>query len=125
MRSRALLVADIIAALLFAVSAAIQLNDPDPALWVAIYSAGAVVALIGWRWTPGLIAAIAVGGAALVWALLIVVDVDQWVGFERLVGPMETKGGPVELTREVLGLLIIAGYCGFVAARYRKLPSRR
>lgn len=124
MRSRRLLVADAVFVLLFALSAAIQLNDPDPLPWFAIYSAAAVVAAIGWRWIPGLALAIATGAVSLVWSATIAVDIDEWVGFARLVGPMEIQGGPVELTREALGLCIIAGYCAFVAARWRRLPSR-
>jgi hypothetical protein len=125
MRSRKLLIADAVAALLFAASAAIQLNDPDPAAWIAIYLAGALVAALGWRWIGGLIAALATAVAALVWAVAIAADIDQWVGWSRLVGPMEIEGGPVELAREALGLAMIAGYCVFVAARWRGLPSAR
>lgn len=125
MRPRGLLVADLVAALLFAASAAIQLNDPDPAGWIAIYLAGAFAAVIGWRWTPGLVVAIAVGAVAAGWAVMIALEIDQWVGFERLVGPMEIEGGPVELTREALGLGIVASYAGFVAVRWRALPSKR
>lgn len=125
MRSRRLLVADAVVALLFAVSAALQLNDPDPLGWIAIYLAGAAVAALGWRWVPGLVAALVVAAVSVAWSIAIAVDIDQWVGFERLVGPMEIQGGPVELTREALGLLIVAGYCGFVAARWRGLQSRR
>jgi len=124
MRSRGLLIADLIAALLFAVSAAIQLNDPDPAAWIAIYAAAAIVAALGWRWLPGLVAALAVTLAAIGWGASIAIEIDRWVGFDGLVGAMEAEGGPIELTREALGLLIIAGYCAFVAGRWRGLPSR-
>ena len=117
--------ADVIAALLFAVSAALQLNDPDPVPWIAIYLGGALVAAVGWRWIPGLLAAVAVTMVAAGWAVLIALEIDEWVGFERLVGPMEIMGGPVELTREALGLAIVAGYSVFVALRWRGLPSGR
>lgn len=123
MRPRGLLVADIIAAILFAASAILQLNDPDPVAWIAVYLGGALVAAIGWRWVPGLVAAVAVAAIAATWAAIIALDIEQWVGFERVVGPMEIEGGPVELTREALGLAMVAGYCAFVALRWRRLPS--
>ena len=53
---------------IFLLSAAVQLNDPDPWRWVAIYGAAAGVGLGGWR-VRGVAAG--VGLVAVIWAAAI------------------------------------------------------
>jgi hypothetical protein len=58
-------------ALLFATSAALQLNDPDPVLWVALYLAAALVSLAQLRWVDARPPAL-VAGVALLWLCTLV-----------------------------------------------------
>jgi hypothetical protein len=126
MRPRALLIADLTAAALFAASAGLQLNDPDPGRWVAIYLAAAAAAAFASTRPIARLAAGSVAIIALGWAMWIALRIDHWVGWRGLGRPMEkVLGGPVELTREVLGLAIVAAYMGFVALRKRRASLGR
>ena len=102
-------------ALLSAVSAALQYNDPDPWRWVAIYlgsGAAAVIALVQPRRWPiaALVALIAAGWAALLWSGVAgdVEATDLW-------RKMSEKGGRVEEMREAGGLTIAAFGCAWAA----------
>ncbi len=95
---------------LFVVAAVLQLNDPDPTQWIAIYL-GSAAACLSWRrhqdawWISA-----AIVGAALVWAATLVPDVIGKVGLTEFFESMDKKGGNAELAREFGGLLIIAGW---------------
>ena len=103
---------------LFVLSAAVQYNDPDPIRWFLIYTAGALVAFAALIGPPRLgYAAGAVGAVALVWSGTIVAGGLGPVTVGEIFGDMHMKTPNVELWRECLGLLIVAGYCLALAAR--------
>lgn len=95
-------------ALLFAASALLQLNDPDPIPWVALYLAAAAASLIALRWTDPRPSG-AVGLAAALWLCTLVAG-----GLPDEPHPM--KYGPQtgwladEVVREGGGLLIVLGW---------------
>ena len=97
-------------AVLFAVAAALQYNDPDPLRWIALYAgaAGATVAALhargGWR-AALVVAALAAGWAAVLWA-----DVAGGVEATDLWRKMSEKGGKVEEYREAGGLTLVAAW---------------
>jgi hypothetical protein len=100
-------------AILFLLGAVVQLNDPDPIRWIAIYLAAAGVALGGRRWR---VVSVVVAGAALLWAATIALGGMEPLDLAALVGDATMKTAGVEAWRELLGLLIIAAYC-LLAAR--------
>lgn len=108
-------VATVLMAALFAYAAVVNLNDPDPMRWVAIYTAGSVVSLAGWwRGLPaGIPAAVAV--VAAVWA--------AWVGVHGIPESHPMPGfpqvGPLreEVVREGLGLALVAVWMAALAVR--------
>ncbi len=104
-------------AALFVLGAAVQLNDPDPLRWVAIYLAAAGVAIIGRRWR-----AISGGVAAVaaLWAISIVAGGMGPLDLEALFGDATMKTAGVEAWREMLGLGLIAAYC--LACALRSAP---
>jgi Transmembrane family 220, helix len=97
-------------AALYAVSVALQYNDPDPIRWMLIYGAAAVAsaALPRKRWAVGLAFTTAI--AAAIWAGLLIVQIWGKVGFSDLWLKMSEKGGAVEVEREFGGLAIVAGW---------------
>jgi hypothetical protein len=120
---------DLAMAGLFAWAALLQLNDPDPVAWFAIYAAGGIVAtLSGLRgrielrgWLVG--GAVLVAGVCLVWAgalatALLRVDLPE---LGDLAAPMTPDRPEVEWARELLGLLIVATWMASVAWRARRL----
>lgn len=115
--------ASLVAALLFFFSAALQLNDPDPIQWIAIYAAaGLVSAYAAFRpraYPRGLPAF--VGLAALIWAATIAPHALGRVSLLRMFESWEMKNVVVEENRETFGLLIVAAWMALlVATRVRK-----
>jgi hypothetical protein len=113
-------------AALFLFGVVVQINDPDPLQWMAIYLAAAVVAaLAAWaparlpRWLPWSVAAI-----ALAWGLW---EVPGWWGQvapTRMFEAWEMKNQAVEMERESFGLFIIAAWMLVVVWTTRRPPAR-
>ncbi|MFO7846545.1 MAG: transmembrane 220 family protein [Balneolaceae bacterium] len=99
---------------LFALSAAVQFNDPDPAAWAAIYLASAIISLLfalnklrpvlGW-----LVAAI-----TIVWALTITPDLTV-TGFQHMFEEIQMRYPGVEAAREFSGLIVMAFWAGLLS----------
>lgn len=89
-------------ALLFAVGAAVQYNDPDSMLWILIYLLAALISLVFALGRLKAAIPLVFGGFALVGFLFLYPTDFQ--GFDLNDGDIET----VELGREAFGLLIIA-----------------
>ena len=108
-------VADGIFLLLFAFSVVVQVNDPDPLRWIAIYAAAAVACLVGSRlhWT----APVAIGLVALAWAVTLAPNVIGRVPFREMFQEFEMKNRGVEESREMYGLLLIAGWMAVLGHR--------
>ena len=110
-------------AVVFLGSAALQLNDPDPVAWAAIYLAGALLAALAalgryppWR-RP---VALGVAFVALTWALTIAFGSPRQPPLGELVGDWGMYAAGVEERRETLGLLWLSCWAALVA-----LPRRR
>ena len=108
-------------ALLFALCAYWQLNDPDPYLWVAMYGVTALhfgLAAAG-RYVRPLLALTAL--ATLVWALTLVPDFVAWLadGTPNIATEMKTDQPHIELVREFLGLSVCAALQGWLWWRSR------
>ncbi|WP_160328168.1 transmembrane 220 family protein [Solirubrum puertoriconensis] len=95
--------------LLLVAFAGLQLNDPDPLLWVTLYLLPA--ATLAWaaarplpRWVPAVLALAYLGLSAWWWP----------TRFDGVTGPMN-PGTTIEDAREALGLLICASCLGLAA----------
>jgi len=114
--SRLFAAANLVAALVFSLSALVQFNDPDPARWIALYGSAAVVCLAAlrrWRAAPAL--ALAVALVALGWAAALR-GVLRRIVFSDLFRAMKAETPAIEESREFLGLLIVAGWMIALAA---------
>lgn len=108
---------------LFAFSAVLQLNDPDPWGWVAIYVVAAGLAGLAAAghypaWRRPLALAVAVW--ALVWALAVAFSSPRLPPLSDLVADWAMYGAGIEERRETLGLLLLSCWTALVA-----LPRRR
>ena len=115
MRNTAWTWANAVMVLLFGASAALQLNDPDPVFWVAVYGAAALISGLELKRRvgplyPGLLAA-----TALAWAATISRLVLGKVAFGEMFAEFEMKNELVEESREMFGLLIVAVWMAAVA----------
>jgi ribose/xylose/arabinose/galactoside ABC-type transport system permease subunit len=105
-------------AVLFAYSATLQLNDPDPVWWVAIYLAAAALAAMAaggyrppWRRPVALVVTL----AALTWALAIAVTNPELPPLTALVQDWQMRQTGIEERRETLGLLVLSLWSAVVA----------
>jgi len=107
-------VISVVAAILFALFAWFQLNDPDPAIWVTTYALTAAISLAAgiWRLRPGLF---------VLWAAACVVrGVALWVSWDGSSSPMGDPSQGIfaeEVVREAGGLAICAGWMLVAAAQ--------
>ena len=103
-------------AVVFALFAALQYNDPDPIQWILLYGGVAVhfaMAALGkmnrtavWLWLA----------ASAIWAATLFPDFMDWIrmGEPSIVESMKAEQPWIELTREFLGLVVAALGCGFL-----------
>lgn len=106
---------------LFVVSAALQLNDPDPLFWISLYLAAAVICAFAAfdkynRWATLLVM------AACVYELSkLMPDFVRWIkeGMPSITESMKASTPHVELVREFLGVAIILATLIFQYVRGR------
>jgi len=75
----------------------------------AMYVAAAVACIVAWRVRTGWWAAAAVGSVAVIWAALLSPILPE-LRFDDLAREMKAANPRIELSREMLGLLIIAAW---------------
>ncbi|MCB9305687.1 MAG: transmembrane 220 family protein [Lewinellaceae bacterium] len=103
-------------AVVFALFAAVQYNDPDPLSWILLYGGVAVLfamSAMGRLYRPAVWVWLL---AAVVWAVSLFPDFIAWIrmGEPSIVGSMKAESPWIELTREFLGLVIAALGCTFL-----------
>ena len=123
--SRAWRAADVFMLLVFAFSVIVQLNDPDPIRWMAVYGLAAMACAqsladrVRW-WFPALVA-----GVAVAWLVTIAPRVLGRVPFIDMFGSFEMRDVGIEEAREMYGLVIVAAWMATVAARARRVTGTR
>ncbi len=103
-------------AAVYALSAIVQINDPDPWAWLAIYLAAMLVALAALRDLATTGAAALVGSVALVWAGTLLPKVVG-ASLPALFESWEMMGSEVEEGRELGGLVLVIAGMGLIALR--------
>jgi hypothetical protein len=92
-------------------AAYLQLNDPDPERWFALYAAAGVSALRFATGKPSPRLALTLALIALGWALAIVPELwGRWQPSDLSVS-MTSARPEIEFGREFGGLVIVATYC--------------
>lgn len=106
-------------ALVLATFAGLQFNDPDPAVWVAIYAAGSLCCAmsarsrLAWQW-PAALASVAV-----VWALTLTPAVAR-APLGDVFGGRGMMAPGIEDVREMMGLFMLASAMVAVALVERR-----
>jgi hypothetical protein len=96
---------------LFLLACVVQVNDPDPARWIAIYGAALVVCLIvAVRGRIPGAAPLLVAGVAVAWSLAIALGGPAAAVYAHMFDAWEMRSAPVEEAREASGLLIVAAW---------------
>jgi hypothetical protein len=119
-------IANAVMLVLFAASMLLQINDPDPFAWMAVY--GAAAALCALELTgrlhavyPALLAL-----ATLGWAATIAPRVLGKVPLLGMFAEFEMRDLGIEEAREMFGLVIVGGWVtllAVVAARRRRMGA--
>ena len=102
--------ANLVVAGLCVTAAVLQLNDPDPLRWIALYLVAAAAGVAALHVRAGWRAALAVAALAAVWAAITWADVLGAVAATDLWRKMSEQGGKVEAYREAAGLTIVAAW---------------
>lgn len=108
-------------AILFAASAALQYNDPDPVGWALLYlgaMALAVAAFRGFRWSRPL--AFGLAAVCAVWMVTLAPGMGAFIGRgdpALLAATMQAGDPVIEEAREFLGLGIVLLYSLAAALR--------
>ena len=110
-------VADALFLLMFVFSVVVQVNDPDPLAWMAMYGAAAIACLLSLLGRVPWWFAVLVGLVALGWAATLAPRVLGNVPFLSMFAEFEMKDIGVEESREMYGLLIIAGWMAVIGHR--------
>ena len=114
--------------MLFAVSAGLQFNDPDPLFWVALYSGMAVIA--GMAAFDKYISLLTIIGMAVTAYELFhrVPSFLTWVsdGAPSIVGSMQAESPHIESVREFLGILIcfVVLLAYYIIGRRKKMSTQ-
>ena len=123
-RSRSFFIANIVLAPVFLLCVAVQYNDPDPLPWMAMYGLAALACLLyvakrlRWHFSA------AIGVIALIWAATILPRVSgKPIPWNQVFGTMEMISSAVEETREIGGLLIVAGWMLVLTLETRTGPG--
>lgn len=98
----------ILLAVLFALFAAVQINDPDPVLWFMVYAAVSALWALAATGRHYRSATVVLATIVTVWMLLLLPDFVDWVlmGTPDIVGSMKAEEPHIELVREFGGLLL-------------------
>lgn len=105
-----------ILAVIFALFAAVQYNDPDPLPWMLLYGSVAVhFGMAAYRRANRTAVWFSMFAAAF-WAIALLPEFVGWLrmGAPTIVGSMKAEAPWIEYTREFLGLGLAALACGFL-----------
>ena len=106
-------VLNIMFAILFAVAAVLQYNDPDPYVWIPIYAFAAIICALAAtrRFYPSLyVAGIVIFGIYAVYLFFAADGVWEWLNqheAEDIAATMKATRPWIEQTREFFGLIMI------------------
>lgn len=104
--------------ILFVWAAVVQYNDPDGLLWVAIYGGAALCCVLYAAGRLPTSWALVVSVISTLWGLYLLLRIFGFGAFFDTTG--NEMMGLMEESREMLGLFIIAAWCGFLAWRTRR-----
>ena len=108
-------------AALFALAAAVQLNDPDPIRWIAVYGLAAIIS--GYAAVTSRVprrAAIVLAAAALAWAVVIGLGGPSGEEYRQMFQAWEMRSPGIEEAREATGLVIVAAWMLALVIRNRR-----
>ena len=93
---------------IFILAIAVQFNDPDSGVWIAVYSTAALVCLLASKEQLHWMLPALIGVLVLTWAIVLFSQIDSKITFSDLfLSSWTMKTYAIELMREVGGLTIV------------------
>ena len=119
------IIANGVMSLLFAFAVVVQINDPDPFAWMAIYAFACVACVLAvFRRGHWLLPA-SVGAVAIIWTVTIAPRVLGRVPFLDMFNEFEMRDVGIEESREMYGLLMIAAWMTILALGAHRRARRQ
>jgi hypothetical protein len=119
------IIANGVMSLLFAFAVVVQINDPDPFAWMAIYGLACVACVLALLRRGHWLIPAAAGAAAITWAVTIAPRVLGRVPFLDMFNEFEMRDTGIEESREMYGLLLIAAWMTVLALTARRRAGRQ
>ena len=111
--------------LLFAFAVVVQINDPDPFAWMAIYGLACLACVLALLRRGHWLVPAFVGAVAIIWAATIAPRVLGQVPFLDMFREFEMRDMGIEESREMYGLLMIAAWMTVLALSARRRAGRQ
>lgn len=112
-------------AVIFTLFALVQYNDPDPLIWAALYGGVAVHFILAALGRLNRMVLSLWLGASAGWMLTLAPAFFAWLGMglPNIAGSMKAEEPHIELTREFLGLLVVALSCGWLLWKTKPMAA--
>lgn len=118
-------VINLVLGVMFVAFAALQLNDPDPVLWISIYAGIAGISFFAAFGRYNVWILVVAMTVILVELLRLLPDLSGWIdaGMPSIAGSMKAESPYIELVREFVGVLICFAALVFHFYGYRRRRS--
>jgi hypothetical protein len=107
----------LIIGMVFLLFALVQLNDPDPWGWVALYGGVGILLMVSaWRSVPRWLAGLGLA-VVVIWLAALLPEFINWLrmGMPTITGSMKAEAPHIEYTREFLGLALCGAALAWLA----------
>jgi hypothetical protein len=118
------IIANGVMSLLFAFAVVVQINDPDPFAWMAIYGLACIACVLALLRRGHWLVPASVGAVAIIWAVTIAPRVLGRVPFLDMFNEFEMRDVGIEESREMYGLVMIAAWMTVLALNARPRAGR-
>lgn len=118
------IIANGVMSLLFAFAVVVQVNDPDPFAWMAIYGLACIACVLALLRRGHWLVPASVAAAAILWAVTIAPRVLGRVPFLDMFNEFEMRDTGIEESREMYGLLMIAAWMTVLALSAHRRAGR-
>lgn len=113
---------NIVLGIVFLLFAVVQYNDPDPWLWIALYSFVGIVSFFAAAHRYNKFVLLGGMGVCIVWTLILLPEFINWIimGMPSITESMKAEAPHIEFTREFLGLILCFSTLGWHFLQFQK-----
>ncbi|PCI18642.1 MAG: hypothetical protein COB62_06555 [Piscirickettsiaceae bacterium] len=119
-------IANALVALMFVISALLQLNDPDPVVWFCLYMLCAVCSVLAFTQINAWGFMLSLSMLTMMWAMVLFSDYflnPDPVDWVEVFSATSMKSSQTEIIREIGGLLMCSAWTMFLVFRCKNNPK--